>query len=336
MTHDKNFKAYVNRVVELPLPPDVFAALVFPGVLGIFGFLVVAIWLERKLVARVQWRYGPLYVSKPIGGFLQPVADLFKLVFSELVLPRHTNRAIFVASPILLFFAEGLPAIFIAAAPGVVMAHNAYGLAIALVLVLLVAVLVVAMAWTEADKFTYVGAVREILLTAAYEVPLLLAALSMFILYGTADPYGVVEAQAGMWGILLNPLAFAVYMVSLLMATTRFPFEIPEAEPEVVLGPYTEYGSTLFIYAFGANYVKLYVLSLLGSVLFLGGWLPADGVLGVFTTLAKMGLFFIPAMLARAIYPRYRIDQALRIGWGKLLAFSTAALLWSLAVAWIW
>ncbi len=326
----------MGSAVELPLPPDIFAAVIFPGVLGIFGFLVVAIWLERKLVARVQWRYGPLYVSRFIGGFLQPVADLFKLVFSELVLPRHTNRLLFAASPIFLFFAEGLPVIFIAVAPGVVVMHNLYGLAIAVVLVLLVAVLVVAMAWVEADKFTYVGAVREILLTAAYEVPLLLAALSMFLLYGTADPFAVVEAQSGLWGVLLNPLAFLVYMVTLLMATTRFPFEIPEAEPEVVLGPYTEYGSTLFIYAFGANYVKLYVLSLLGSVLFLGGWQPFNDILGVLATLAKMGVFFLPAMLVRAIYPRYRIDQALRIGWGKLLALSIAAVLWSLAVTWIW
>jgi NADH-quinone oxidoreductase subunit H len=95
--------------LPFPLSGDLIAALVFPGVLGIFGFLVVAIWLERKLVARVQWRYGPLYVSKPLGGLLQPVADLFKLVFSELVLPRHTNRLLFAATPILLFFAEGSP-----------------------------------------------------------------------------------------------------------------------------------------------------------------------------------------------------------------------------------
>jgi len=210
------------------------------------------------------------------------------------------------------------------------MAPHPYGLAIAVVLVLLVAVLVVAMAWTEADKFTYVGAVREILLTAAYEVPLLLAALAMFILYGTADPHGVVEAQSRLWGAVLNPLAFVAYLVALLMATTRFPFEIPEAEPEVVLGPYTEYGSTLFIYAFGANYVKLYVLALLGSVLFLGGWLPAGGLAGVFITLVKMLVFVLPAMLVRAIYPRYRIDQALRIGWSKLLALSVAAVALSL------
>lgn len=320
----------------MSIPMDMLAAVVFPGVLGVFGFLVVAIWLERKLVARIQWRYGPLYVSKSVGGFLQPIADLVKLVFSELVLPAHTNRLLFAATPIFLFFAEAVPLIFIAAAPGLVIAYQPYGLAIALVLVLLVAVLVVAMAWTEADKFTYIGAVREILLTAAYEVPLLLAALAMFILYKSADPYGVVEAQSGLWGVLLNPLAFAVYLVALLMSTTRLPFEIPEAEPEVVLGPYTEYGSTLFIYAFGANYVKLYTLSLLGAVLFLGGWAPAAGLLGAAVTAAKMAVFVLPALLVRAVYPRYRIDQALRLGWGKLLALSAAAVAWSIAVVLLW
>ncbi|ACB40711.1 NADH-quinone oxidoreductase subunit NuoH [Pyrobaculum neutrophilum] len=320
----------------MSIPMDILAAVVFPGVLGVFGFLVVAIWLERKLVARIQWRYGPLYVSKSVGGFLQPIADLVKLVFSELVLPAHTNRLLFAATPIFLFFAEAVPLIFIAPAPGLVIAYQPYGLAIALVLVLLVAVLVVTMAWTEADKFTYIGAVREILLTAAYEVPLLLAALAMFILYKSADPYGVVEAQSGLWGVLLNPLAFAVYLVALLMSTTRLPFEIPEAEPEVVLGPYTEYGSTLFIYAFGANYVKLYTLSLLGAVLFLGGWAPAAGLLGAAVTATKMAVFVLPALLVRAVYPRYRIDQALRLGWGKLLALSAAAVAWSIAVDLLW
>lgn len=319
----------------MPIPSDIFAAVVFPGVMGVFGFLVVAIWLERKLVARVQWRYGPLYVSRRFGGFLQPIADLVKLVFSELVLPTHTNRALFAVAPIILFFAEAIPLVFIAAAPGFVVVYHPHGLAIALVLILLVAVLVVAMAWTEADKFTYIGAVREILLTAAYEVPLLLSALAMFLLYKSADPFGVVETQRELWGIFLNPLAFVTYFVALLMATTRLPFEIPEAEPEVVLGPYTEYGSTLFIYAFGSNYVKLYTLSLLGTVLFLGSWTPADGLLGVVITAVKMAVFIIPALLVRAIYPRYRIDQALALGWGKLLVLSIVAVAWSLVLLWL-
>ncbi|MEM0463272.1 MAG: NADH-quinone oxidoreductase subunit NuoH [Pyrobaculum sp.] len=313
------------------LSPELLAAVVFPGVLAMLGFLVVAIWAERKLVARIQWRYGPLYVSKPIGGFLQPIADLVKLVFSELVLPRHTNRFLFAATPVILFIAEALPAAFVAAAPGLVILYNPYGVVIAAVVMLLVAVFLVAMAWTEADRWTYIGAVREILLTAAYEVPLLLSILAMVVLYGTADPFGVVEKQ-WVWGVLLNPLAFVAFYISLMMSTTRFPFEIPEAEPEVVLGPYTEYGSTLFILSFGGTYVKMYAASLLGVALFLGGWLPAgDTVSGAAVTAAKLALFVLPLLLVRAIYPRYRIDQALRLGWTKLLALSVAAVAWSLA-----
>jgi len=314
------------------LPSDVLAALIFPGIAGILGFLVVAIWAERKLVARVQWRYGPLYVSKPLGGFLQPIADLVKLVFSELVLPKHTSRLLFVLTPLLLFVAEAVPVVFIAVAPGLVIFHHSYGLALAVVTWLLIPVFLVGMAWAEADKFTYIGAVREILLTAAYEVPLLLSVLAMFILYGTADPYAVVERQS-LWGILLNPLAFLAFYISLAMSTTRFPFEIPEAEPEVVLGPYTEYGSTLFILSFGANYVKMYAGVLLGAVLFLGGWSPfGDMLLGALAMAAKAALLTVPLLLLRAIYPRYRIDQALRLGWGKLLALAVAAVVLSVVL----
>ncbi|MEL9990137.1 MAG: NADH-quinone oxidoreductase subunit NuoH [Thermoproteus sp.] len=308
------------------------AAVVFPGVLSLLGFLVVTIWAERKVTARIQWRYGPLYVSKRIGGFLQPVADMLKLAFSELVLPTHTNRVVFAAAPLLLFMAESLPAAFVAAAPGLLIYYNGYGLAIALVIWMVATIFMVAMAWTELDKFTYIGAVREVLLTAAYEVPLLLSALSMFVLYGTADPIAAVQSQR-LWGALLNPLAFLAYLISLLMSTTRLPFEIPEAEPEVVLGPYTEYGSSLFIFAFGGNYVKLYVGALLGAALFLGGWSPFNGVvLGAMATALKMAVFVAPAILVRSIYPRYRIDQALRLGWSKLLALSAAALALSIAL----
>ncbi|RFA97690.1 NADH-quinone oxidoreductase subunit NuoH [Pyrobaculum aerophilum] len=320
----------------IPITPELIAAVIFPGVAALLGFLVVAIWAERKLVARIQWRYGPLYVSKAIGGFLQPIADLIKLVFSELVIPRHANRLLFAATPVFLFIGEALPVAFVAVAPGLIILYNPYGVLLAVVVWLLAAVLLVAMAWTESDKWTYIGAVREILLTAAYEVPLLLSVLAMIILYGTADPFKVVEAQ-WLWGALLNPLAFLSFYIALMMSTTRFPFEIPEAEPEVVLGPYTEYGSTLFILSFGGTYVKMYAASLLGVVLFLGGWSPAtDTITGAVVTAIKLALFVMPLLIVRAIYPRYRIDQALRLGWSKLLYLSLGAVVLSIALRLWW
>lgn len=192
---------------------------------------------------------------------------------------------------------------------------------------------IVAMAWVEADKFTYIGALREILIEAAYEVPLALSILAMMILYGP-DPVGAVQAQK-VPGILANPLAFFAYFVSAAMATSRFPFEIPDADTEIVFGPYTEYGSSLLLASFGANYVALYSFSLLGALLFLGGWSPVEGPLGALVMLAKALLLTTVWLFLRAVYPRLRIDQALKLGWGSLLAISVASI--AVSAAWrIW
>ncbi len=306
------------------------AALLYPGITAIFAYLLVAIWLERKLAAKVQWRYGPLYVSRWLGGLLQGLADALKLIFSELVVPSYTNKALFTALPLVVFLADALPVMFIPGAPDLVIYRSHYGLAYVLVILLLATPAIVAMAWVEADKFTYIGALREILMEAAYEVPLALSLFAMIILYGP-DPVQAVEAQS-IPGILANPLAFFAFFVSAAMATSRFPFEIPDADTEIVFGPYTEYGSTLLLASFGANYVALYSFSLLGALLFLGGWAPFGGLLGAAVMLAKAMLLTIVWLILRAIYPRLRIDQALRLGWGSLLAISAA----SVAVSVVW
>lgn len=310
------------------------AALLYPGITALFAYLLVAVWLERKLAAKVQWRYGPLFVSRRLGGLLQVVADALKLVFSELVIPSYTNKVLFAALPLAAFFVAALPVMFIPGAPDLVIYRSHYGLAYILVIILLATPVIVAMAWVEADKFTYIGALREILIEAAYEVPLALSILAMMVLYGP-DPVQAVEAQK-IPGILANPLAFFAYFISAAMATSRFPFEIPDADTEIVFGPYTEYGSTLLLASFGANYVELYSLSLLGALLFLGGWSPFDGgILGVAAMLAKAMLLTAAWLILRAIYPRLRIDQALGIGWGSLLVTSAASV--AVSAAWrIW
>ncbi len=309
------------------------AALVYPGITAMFVYLLVAVWLERKLAAKVQWRYGPLYVSRRLGGLLQGVADAVKLIFSELVIPSYTNKALFAALPLVVFFADALPVMFIPGASDLIIYRSQYGLAYILVILLLTTPAIVAMAWVEADKFTYIGALREILIEAAYEVPLALSILAMMILYGP-DPVGAVQAQK-VPGILANPLAFFAYFVSAAMATSRFPFEIPDADTEIVFGPYTEYGSSLLLASFGANYVALYSFSLLGALLFLGGWSPVEGPLGALVMLAKALLLTTVWLFLRAVYPRLRIDQALKLGWGSLLAISVASI--AVSAAWrIW
>ncbi|MGC8583532.1 MAG: NADH-quinone oxidoreductase subunit H [Thermoproteus sp.] len=306
------------------------AALVYPGITAMFAYLLFAVWLERKLAAKVQWRYGPLYVSRRLGGILQGLADAVKLVFSELVVPSYTNRALFAALPLAVFAAEALPILFIPGAPGLAILESKYGLAYILVILLLATPAIVAMAWVEADKFTYIGALREILIEVAYEVPLALSVLSMVVLYGP-DPAKAVEAQR-LPGIAMNPLAFFAFFISAAMATSRFPFEIPDADTEIVFGPYTEYGSSLLLASFGANYVGLYSFSMLGALLFLGGWAPFSGALGALAMIAKALLLTTVWLFLRAVYPRMRIDQALKLGWGSLLLISAASL--AVSAAW--
>ncbi|MBP1449510.1 MAG: NADH-quinone oxidoreductase subunit H, partial [Thermoproteus sp.] len=174
----------------------------------------------------------------------------------------------------------------------------------------------------EADKVTYVGLWRELLMEAAYEVPLVLSIFAMAILYGTD-----LSAAGAQWppGALLNPLAFAAFFVSGAMATSRMPFEIPDADAEIVFGPYTEYGSSPLLLAFGAKYVELYALSLLGAVLFLGGWAPLGGWAGAALVAAKAGALTAAWLFLRAVYPRMRIDQALRFGWRWMLLMAAAS-----------
>lgn len=312
---------------------ELVAAVVYPGLIAMGLYLVLAVWAERKLAAKVQWRYGPLYVSRRLGGVLQTVADMLKLIFSELVIPSYTNRALFVALPVAVFTAEALPLLFIPGAPGLVIVPSHYGLAYILVILLLATPAIVAMAWVEADKFTYIGALREILIEAAFEVPLVISLLAMVMLYGP-DPEGAVSAQR-LPGIVLNPAAFFAFFISAAMSTSRFPFEIPDADTEIVFGPYTEYGSTLLLLSYGANYVGLYSFSLLGALLFLGGWAPFTGLLGALFMYFKAFLLTLAWLFLRAVYPRLRIDQALKIGWTTLLWISVLSLL--ISAAWrVW
>ena len=326
------------KLLQLPedLVAALYAAIVFPGLIAMGLFLILGIWLERKLTARIQWRYGPLFVSRKLGGVLQPIADLVKLIFSELVIPRETSKLLFIGIPVASFTLAALPLAFIPAAPGVAVVQSGVAVLIILALILVTSLMLAVLGWVEHNKFAYIGAVREVLLSAGYEVPLIITVMSMVALYSTADPVAIVEAQRTLPGAVMNPIAFIAFVIVMAMATTRFPFEIPEADTEVVFGPYTEYGSGALLIAIAAPYIELYVYSLLATILFLGGWLPIEPTDLVGVVLASLVMFIKAMALSavllafRGIFPRYRIDQALRLGWGKVLGLSLAGLAISL------
>ncbi|PLC68324.1 NADH-quinone oxidoreductase subunit H [Vulcanisaeta sp. EB80] len=336
----------INIIVHLILWRPIFDLLFAPGLVSVIIALIYIIWFERKITAKVQWRIGPLEVSRPIGGFLQPFADLFRYTFQEFVVPQQADRNYFIHAPAIVFILSTLPIFFIPIGPmetngvvnGIYGIYTGYDVLIALALITLFNVGIILIGWASNDRFTYIGTVREALLYTGYETVLILSAISILLIYGTADPFKIVDWQvAHLPGIIINPLAFLAFVIATLMATSRFPFEISEADTEIVLGPYTEYSGVIYGLVMTMSYEKLYVLSLLIVLLFLNGWagpyIPPLGALsyaiwfGIKTYIVMMILVF-----TRAVYGRYRPDQALKMSWSSLLGLAVASLILSLII----
>lgn len=321
------------NIIDLLFQPYIFIPLVFPGLIAAFVLLLIIIWLERKIAAKVQLRYGPLYVLKPLGGVIQTVADLLRYLFQEPIIPKDVDKAAFLLTPVFLFGLAYLPLVIIPISPTFYAFRSDLSLLIALALTTLAPIFTLIMGWASNNKFSLIGSVREGYLVTSYEIPIFLSALSMAVLYNSLDLVEIAEAQRRIWGIFLNPVAAANMLVLIYMSTSKFPFEIPEAESEIVAGPYTEYSGIIYGLVMGASYIKLYVLSLIYAILFLGGWNPSPSP----DPFISGGVLFLKAFILvafgaflRAVYPRFRIDQAVNIGWRIAFPLSLLSILLSL------
>ncbi len=334
--------------IEYILPPILYI-IVFPGLIVVLLMLFFMIWLERKVAAKTQLRFGPLYVSKKFGGIIQTVADLIRFSFQEFIIPAGADVFAYIQAPGLLMAFGLLPLIFIPVGPYYATIFPAnYSLLIVVPLIIITPIYVILLGWASDNKFSFVGSMREAFLVISYEIPLILSVLAMILLYGSVNAINGVSFQIGRGipGIVLNPIAAFLFLVVMIRTTGRFPFEISEAESEVVMGPYTEYSALFFGIGMSLPYIELYSFSLLFSVLFLGGWWPivpsAAAASGVVGGLLLPGLMvFIKALIVmaflvflRAVYPRYRIDQAITVGWDQALYLGFAAVALSMALVW--
>lgn len=329
----------VSPILGLLFLPQVFIPLIYPGLATILIVIILLIWLERKIAGKVQLRYGPLYVFKPLGGILQLVADLIRFLFAEVIVPKRADKLTFIFGPILLFTFVYLPSVFYPVTGDYVAIRSDLSLLAVAAVLSLGPLFTLLIGWASDNKFSFIGGIREGYLVISYEIPLFISILSMAVLYGSLDIVEIVEKQSSsFWGLLLNPLAAISFFVISVMSTARFPYEIAEAESEIVMGPYTEYSGILYGLVMGASYTKFYVLSMLFTYLFLGGWTPVmfDSPLPAgLLTLIKAGVVLFLGVFLRSVYPRYRIDQALRIGWHKLFTLSIASLVLSVILV-IW
>jgi NADH-quinone oxidoreductase subunit H len=300
------------------LPPPLLRGVVGGALLAflISLALLFLIWLERKFIARLQHRYGPNRAGK--FGILQLPADGIKMLTKEDIIPAAADRWVFTAAPILGFGIAFLAFVAIPFGEGLIVSDLNIGLLYILAVSSLAIVPVIMAGWAPNNKYNLLGGMRSAAQMISYEVPMALSVIGVIMLAGSLSTVEIVRAQRGMWFLLPQFLGFAVFLVAAFAESARLPFDLPEAESELVQGWNTEYSGMKFGLLLFAEYLHSILAALLAALLFLGGWngpfLPGPHWL-LLKALAVMLLF----MWMRATVPRVRIDQLLNIGWKVLI-----------------
>ncbi|HKB24692.1 MAG TPA: NADH-quinone oxidoreductase subunit NuoH [Methylomirabilota bacterium] len=313
------------------MPPLAWHALMAFIVLNAILVLVAYVTLlERKFAARMQSRIGPYYVGRP-HGWLQPIADALKLMMKEDVIPTSADRGVYNLAPVVFL----VPCILIFAtipfAPGLGVADLNIGVLFFLAVSSLEIVGLFMGGWGSNNKYALLSAMRAVNQIISYDLPFVLAALVPVLLAGSLQLSAIVAAQQGLWFVaypVLGQLAFVAFVIATLAAENRVPFDILEAESELVAGFRVEYSGMKFALIQLGEYAHMLGTSFLGALLFLGGWLgPGPAWLGPVWFLVKAILVFLLVTWVRWTFVRIRVDQILAISWKLLLPASLLLLL---------
>ncbi len=301
-----------------------FALTVFPGFTFVALYSTIFMgWVERKFTAKIQLRTGPMYAGK-VEGILQNFADFFKLVFKEIIIPNGVDKATFVAIPFALMAVAGALIALVPLSPTTYIANPSVGAILVFAILGFSPLIVLLAGWASNSKYPFLGGLRALHQLVAYEIPLVLSLLGAVVLSGSLNLIGIVNAQSGLWYIVLQPLGAIVFFIGALAELERIPFDLPEADSELVAGWQTEYTSMLFGTFQLANFSRMYVLAGLFTTFFLGGWLGPGPVPPEVWFIIKTTIVMLVMMLPRSIMPRVRIDILLRAGWLRLLVLSFA------------
>jgi NADH-quinone oxidoreductase subunit H len=328
-------------IIKFLIHTDLFRITTFPGFSYAALIAAATIFIERKFLAKMQLRVGPLYAGK-IEGILQLIADGLKLIAKEIIVPSGADKPLFWAAPIAFVAAAAAVVALIPAAPGWVVANVDVGLLAVFAILGFFPLIALLFSWASNSKYPFIGGLRALHQMIAFEIPFILSALSIVILSGTLNLTGIVNAQiASYWFIFFAPISAFVFYISSLAELERIPFDLPEAESEIVAGWLTETSGMIYGLLQLGSYVKTYALAALFVILFLGGWagpaiFPVElipGYTGVqiynhatmdaifWFTLKVFGVIML-MLLPRGISPRIRIDILLHTGWYKLIVLT--------------
>src|SRR6266536_3613897 len=310
-----------------PLAIDALTALILLN--AVIGMVTYVTLLERKFAARMQSRIGPYRVGP--HGLLQPIADALKLMMKEDVIPRTADRAVYNLAPIVFLIPCMLIFATIPWAPGLGIADLNIGILFFLAVSALEIVGLFMAGWGSNNKYALLSAMRGVNQIISYDLPFIFAALVPVLLAGSLQMSAIVAAQAGLWFVaypVIGQLAFVAFILATLAAENRVPFDILEAESELVAGFRVEYSGMKFALIQLGEYAHVLGTSFLGALLFLGGWLgPGPAALGPVWFLTKALLVFLVVTWVRWSFVRIRVDQILGISWKLLLPASVLLLL---------
>ena len=345
-------------IIQSFMETDIFRVMAFPG----FGFAALlaagTIFVERKMMAKIQLRVGPFYCGK-FEGILQLMGDGLKLISKEIIIPAKADKPIFWAAPVIFVAAAAAFVALIPVAPGWVVADVDLGLLAVFAVIGFFPIITILSAWSANSKYPFIGGIRALFQMVSFEIPLILSLLGVVILTGSLNLSEIAASQSNFPWIIFLPVGAIVFFITMLAELERIPFDLPEAESEIVAGWLTELSGMMYGLVQLGSYLKLYAFAALFVVLFLGGWngpmvvppfpteliengiemgpitLKITGLAPLLTELITQEMlngtlwfvlktvgviFFI--ILPRGVFPRIRVDMLLDLGWGKLIGLA--------------
>ncbi|ADI62959.1 NADH-quinone oxidoreductase subunit NuoH [Trichormus azollae] len=352
---------FIQSVRDLGIPPGVAKAIwmPLPMVLMLIGATVgvlVATWLERKISAAAQQRIGPEYQGP--FGLLVPVADGLKLIFKEDIVPAKADRWLFTLGPVIVVIPVFLSFLIVPFGENIVITNVGMGVFLWIALSSIQPIGLLMAGYASNNKYSLLGGLRAAAQSISYEIPLALSVLAIAMMSNSLSTVDIVNQQSNFgilgWNIWRQPLGFIIFWIAALAECERLPFDLPEAEEELVAGYQTEYSGMKFGLFYLGSYINLILSSLLVAILYLGGWhfpVPIDllgnvlgvspnnpvlqvvtAALGITMTVLKAYFLVFLAILIRWTVPRVRIDQLLDLGWKFLLPVGLVNLLLTAAL----
>ena len=295
-------------------------------VIPILVSVAMIVWFDRRVWGLVQKRRGPNVVG-PFGLF-QTLADALKYIFKEIIIPASANKTIFILAPIITMTLALVAWAVIPLSETLVLSNINVGILYLFAISSLGVYGIIMGGWASNSKYPFLGAIRSAAQMVSYEVSIGIIIINVLLCVGSLNLNDIVLAQKNLWYVIpLFPM-FVVFFISALAETNRPPFDLPEAEAELVAGYQTEYSGMMYAMFWLGEYANILLLCALGSILFLGGWLspvdiyPLNAIPGIFWMIFKILILFFMFALIKAIVPRYRYDQLMRLGWKIFLPFS--------------